>query len=113
MLLLVVSGPAFSADPADIEQAIEEGLAWLVANYSAWDDYCVVGQVGHAVMKLADRAYELEEDPFDPSYVYHDEFMAGLNTLFSYADTVNIGLQTYGDPDTDGRGSHVSVQRDV
>ena len=127
MLLSVFSAMCTSASAAteeEIQEAIDNGVVWLVAqqnnntldpNNGSWDAY--YGQLGAgtglALYKLEDRAYELGYDsPFDPDYEYHQNVEDGLNWTFANLAVVDINDQnhttgatgTVDDPDTNGNG---------
>ncbi len=116
-----------AATDEEIGQAIEDGLAWLVAqqnsnptdpNYGSWNAYygALEAGTGLALYKLCDRAYELEySSPFDPDYEYHQNVTHGFDWVFEHLEIVDIGLQdhttvatgTVDDPDTNGNGQGV------
>jgi hypothetical protein len=137
--LLLSTGIVFmpntrAATEADIEQAIKDGLVWLVAqqntnpspDYGSWNAYW--GQLetgtGLALYKLCDRAYELKkqnpdiESPFDPDYEYYQNVINGFDWVFNHLVVVDIGIQdhttgatgTFDDPDTNGNGKGVTTQ---
>jgi hypothetical protein len=138
--LLLSTGIVFmpntlAATEADIQQAIEDGLTWLVAQqntdaadpeFGSW--YAYYGQLeagtGLALYKLCDRAYELKkqnpdiESPFDPDYGYYQNVIDGFNWVFDHLVVVGIGIQdhttgatgTMDDPDTNGNGKGVTTQ---
>jgi len=135
LLAVVLLGPAIAATEAEIEQSIQDGLAWLVAqqnsnpadlNYGSWNAY--YGQLeagtGLALYKLCDRAYELKkanpdiESPFDPDYEYHQNVIDGFNWVFDHLVVVDIGIQdhtsgatgTMDNPDYSGNGKGVCSQ---
>ncbi len=111
----------FAATEAEIEQAIEDGLAWLAGQQNddgSWGPFSnKAAYTGFVLIKLQDRAYELGfESPFDEGYEYSDNITAGWNYIFNATipETFSqvIGLQnhtggatgTYDDPDTNGNG---------
>jgi len=123
-----------AATKADIENAVKDGLAWLVAqqnsnpadpNNGSWDAY--FGQLeagtGLALYKLCVRAYELKkenpniESPFDPDYEYSQNVINGFNWVFRQLTVGDIGIQdhttgatgTMDNPDTNGNGKGVST----
>jgi len=121
---------ASAATEAEIEQAISDGLVWLVAqqnlnpgdpNYGSWNAYYgeLEAGTGLALYKLQERAYELGYDsPFDPDYEYHQNVMDGLNWTFAHLTVVDISPQnhttgatgTVDDPDTTGNGVGVCAR---
>ena len=111
--------PTQAATQAQIDAAITNGVAWLVADQEAdgswpsfWED---VATTGLAVLKLEHYAYELGySSPFDPGYAYHQNVEDGLNYLFgaTVMSTVSISPQdhtagatgTIDDPDSNSNG---------
>lgn len=110
VLLLSTVLPLISVSAATedaIENSIQKGLDWLVPTQNpdgSWGDYEYVAHTAFAVLKLIDRAKELDQDPFDPAYQYHVALMDGMNFLFMNAYTMPIAVQPAGDPDTNGNG---------
>jgi hypothetical protein len=122
LLVSLIVVPAQAATPEDIEQSIQDGLAWLVAqqdtsggvNHGSWDAYSgyLGAGTGLALYKLCERAYELNdpdiESPFDPDYEYHQNVIDGFTWLFAHLTAVAISDQdhtagatgTIDDPDT-------------
>jgi len=81
-IMLLTAIPATPATPEQIEAAIDNGIAWLLANQNAdgsWGNYAYVGVTGLAVVKLQDRARELNTSDYD------DEIQDGLDYIFSQA----------------------------
>ncbi len=118
-----------AATEQQIEDAIEAGLVWLVAqqntiagdpNYGSWDGYgSLEAGTGLALYKLCDRAYELGYDsPFDSDYEYHENVSAGFNWTFAHLVVVDISPQdhttgatgTMDDPDFNVNGVGVCAQ---
>jgi len=91
------------------EEAILAGMGWLAIKQNAdgsWGttpEYAV-GDTGLAVLKFETYAVEHNLDPFDLSYPFHFEVRSGLDYIFANAHTMAIGMQTHGNPDTDGDG---------
>jgi len=98
----------------EMEEAINDGIAWLVAQqdiYGKWQD---VPRTGFVLIKLQDRAYELGKDPFqtDPEaedyYEYATNVIDGWEYLFSVDRPDNplyAKKQTIGDQDHTGGAS--------
>ncbi|MGD0614985.1 MAG: hypothetical protein ABSA69_06030 [Verrucomicrobiota bacterium] len=94
--------PARAATPAQIDQAILNGLTWLVSQqnsdgswgYPSSDQrYNPVAYTGFALVKLQERAFELGyASPFDDSYPYKTNVINGLNYLFKQATTNGAGI---------------------
>ncbi len=89
ILMIALVGGTQAAAPDEIEQAISDGITWLVSrqeedgSWNPWGD--PVGHTGFAVVKLADRAFETGYDPFDPAYMYSTNVTVGLDFIFSQA----------------------------
>jgi len=109
-MLTVSSG--FAATPEEIEASIALGLPWLALQQNpdgSWGDLEMVAHTGLAVLKFIDRAKELGKDPFDEGYEYHTQVAEGLEYMFLHANTISIGVQPAGDPDSDGDGEGVYI----
>jgi hypothetical protein len=112
---LVFVGTAQAATQVEIDQAINDGIAWLAAQQDStsgcWSsDVYQNGATGLALTKLQERAFELGyESPFDPCYPYEANVIKGLNYLFSNAKVVEISTQPAGDPDSDHDGNGVYI----
>jgi len=88
VMIATVAGGTYAATEDEIEQAIANGVAWLVEQQNedgSWEDWDSVAHTAFAVVKLEDRAFELSYDPFDPSYEYSQNVIAGLDYIFSQA----------------------------
>lgn len=73
--VLGVTGPATAATPAEIEQAIVDGLDYLAGQQNpdgSWESGCyTVAYTSLVCLKFEDRARELGfSDPTDPAYEY-------------------------------------------
>jgi len=106
-----LSSMAMAATQEKINQAIEDGVAWLVAQQNpdgSWQDDWgeEVSPTAFAVLELEELAIEQGYDsPFDPLYPYKEAVEAGLNFIFRNAHVVSIeSPEPAGDPDTDGDG---------
>ncbi len=125
VLLITLVLPMFAsstnaATQAQIDTAINDGLAWLATqqdltpgpSYGSWNGpndptwtYFPVGTTGLAVLKFEHHAFRSGfSSPFDPAYQYSVNVQAGLDYLFANAYTIPISVQPAGDPDTDGDG---------
>ena len=95
LLLGMVAVPAQAATEQDIEDSIEDGLAWLSSVQNpdgSWGISDKVAKTGLAVVKMEDRAFELGYDsPFDEDYEYSENVTNGLNYIFSQAGTYGAG----------------------
>lgn len=88
VMIATVAGGTYAATEDEIEEAIANGLAWLVEQQNedgSWEDWESVAHTAFAVVKLEDRAFELGYDPFDSDYEYSQHVIAGLNYIFSQA----------------------------
>jgi hypothetical protein len=123
---LVGALPAAGAEPAEIDNAIDSGVAWLVDQQNedgSWGEIYVwdsqeyqqypVAKTGLAVLKLEEHAVDSQygyglSSPLDPTYVYHENVVAGLDYLMDNAYDETIGLQVHDgsndNPDTNGNG---------
>jgi hypothetical protein len=121
LLVTVISGicgTAEAATKAEIDEAVEHGVAWLAAQQNSstgyWKDgSSLAGATGLALVKLQERAFELGYTPFDPYYPYKDNVEKGLAYLFSQMSIMSISTQPAGNPDTDGDGIGVYVNTSV
>jgi len=97
-----------AATEAEIQAAIDSGLAWLAGKQDAadgsWGTIDKVGKTGLAVKKFEHHAIVNSINPLDPAYQYYAQVKGGLDYLFLNASIVAISMQTHGDPDTDGDG---------
>ena len=113
-----------AAPPEEIDDAIDSGVAWLVDQQNddgSWGEIYVwdseehqnwpVAKTALAVLKLEEHAVDSQygyglSSPLDPTYVYHDNVVAGLDYLMDNAYDEEIFLQTHDDsnddPDTNG-----------
>jgi len=84
-ILLLTAIPARPATEAEITDAINDGITWLVANQNddgSWGGNSQVALTGLAVVKLQDRDRELGTSN------YVNEIQAGLDYIFSQATIV-------------------------
>ena len=91
-----------------VNAAIEDGLRWLYFNQNSngyWyttGEYGV-GTTGLAVLAFEENAHYGNNDPDED--IYAETVQLGLDWLLNVnGRTVSIGVQTAGDPDTDGDG---------
>ena len=90
LLLATLPMVASAATTDEIEEAIEDGVAWLVSQqnqeYGYWPGYAVAARTGFATLKLIDRAFELGFDsPFDENYEYSSNVSMGLDEIFWFS----------------------------
>ncbi|HUM81986.1 MAG TPA: hypothetical protein PLQ38_09435, partial [Methanothrix sp.] len=89
LIALLAMVPANAASDEEINQSIENGVLWLVAQQNATDgswglpDQSQIAKTGFAVVKLSERAGEKGYQPLDESYEYSDEIKKGLDFIFS------------------------------
>ena len=79
-------GEAHAATEAEIEDSIEDGVAYLVSQQSgdgSWQTSRYVGTTGLALAVLGHHAESLGQDPLDPGYAYSSNYEAGLDYIFS------------------------------
>jgi len=118
--MIMLGMPVYAYTPiyseADIAAAAEKGVEFLANaqnSNGSWDDggsyNYRVANTGLALLKLETHATFMGMSPLDPSYAYSDNVQAGLNWLFANSHNTTIGVQTYGDPDTNGTGIGVGV----
>ena len=87
------------------EEAIAKGLEWLAAQQDdttgAWNlDYYPVASTAFAVLKFEHHAKKiLEIDPFDDTYTYKANIVAGLKYIFEHAVCVDINDEPADNPD--------------
>ncbi len=102
-----------AATPADIENAINLGISWLVTQqdligpginpyYGSWGkSYCPNATTAFVLIKLQDRAYELGKDPFETDmgqpdyYEYATNVIAGWEYLYDQFRIQSIFLQNH------------------
>jgi len=118
IVALVCAMPATAATEAEVQTAVDDGVAWLVSVQDA-DGYWTgggdaVGNTGLACTKLMDYATDPERglglpSPFDVTYIYRDNVVRCVNWLLDRADNSAIAVQPAGDPDTNGNSQGVSM----
>jgi hypothetical protein len=104
--LSVIPVAAQAATEAQKRAAIDSGLAYLASQQMADGRWVYSGGVEDAASTGSALLAFLEEKPNwgANAVAYQAVVTKGLNYLFSQATAVNIGLQTYGNPDTNGNG---------
>jgi hypothetical protein len=115
--------PASAATEDEIEQSIVDGLIWLAAEQNvdgSWGDWDQVAMTGLVLVKLQERAYELDyPSPFDENYEYSDHIIKGWEYIFvspghTWQEPLTLQDHTAGasgsndDPDTNGNGYGVA-----
>ncbi len=108
--LLNQSLPA--ATQAEINQAIQDGLAWLATQQQGNGQFGI-GTNPVAYTAAAVLAFENEGHFPGGGTAYSTNVENGLNFIFQYARIWSIGLQPAGDPDGDGDGIGVSFYDDL
>ncbi len=90
---------ASAAPQEEIQQSIEDGLAWLATQQNqtdgSWDGGVGVnsdiGATGLVLLKFIDYAKEQDMNPTDPTYEYSDNVTKGLEFLDSHLTNVSVG----------------------
>lgn len=92
ILILASAGSVRAATQAEINTAVEQGLAWLATQQFAGgsflntsNSYVTIGATGLAVTVFTHHALETDQDPFDPTYAYSTQVVNGLNYIFDEA----------------------------
>lgn len=102
LLALCAGAPAGAATQAQIDQAIQDGLAWLATQQQT------NGQFGssYALANTATAVLAFENEGHFPGggTLYSGVVERGLDYIFSTCRTYPIGLQTHGNPDSNGNG---------
>jgi len=116
------TSPVAAATEEDVNQAIAEGVEWLVQKQNPSDgswygsgDELKVALTGFALTKLELHAYEMGyESPFDIAYPYSENVIRGWSFVFrpGYANIQAMSLQDHtagasgsiDDPDVNGNG---------
>ena len=84
-----------AATQAEIDAALDSGVAWLVTKQDAGDGHFEFGDdfdaanTGFAVVTLEHYAEQLGKTPLDPAYTYSTNVQKGLDYLFSSASGLN------------------------
>ena len=113
-----ICNPVNGATDQEIDQAISDGLTWLVSKQSSDGyfgeeyGYALAAKTGFAVLKLEEYAFEEGfESPFDPDYQYSQNLTDGLNYIFSRA----VLIDTNGDSIDDALffGDHLVYETSV
>jgi PKD repeat protein len=113
-LLSSMTAPANAATEGEIDDAIQDGLAWLASQQRAdgsfgqagWDYYLA----NTATVVLA---FQNEGHFAGGGSEYSDEVGKGLDYIFQFGHKIGINKQTYGyagrndDPDTNGNGQGI------
>ena len=89
-----LSSMAMAVTQEEINQSIDDGVAWLVDQQNPADGSWsgCVARTGFAVIKLEERAFELGNSPFDPGYPYKAAIENGLDFIFTQAVEVCNGI---------------------
>ena len=114
-VLAGVTSPATAATPAEIEQAIVDGLAWLEGQQNDTDGSWgsgpdIVGYTGLVCLKFEHRAHELGfADPTDAGYEYGQVVSDCLDYIISKANIVP-NIETAADlyPSPGGNGDGIA-----
>lgn len=119
VLFLLTLVPVYGATEAEMEASGAAAVSFLASYQNAdgsWGSYAPIATTGIVLLKFLARAQELSDvapspidafdnNPLSPSYYeYADNVIAGFDYLLSNAYEIPIGIQTHGDPDTNGNG---------
>ena len=110
-LIPITSVPANAATDGEIDDAIQDGLAWLASQQNA--DGSVGSGYGLANTSLAVLAFQNEGHFAGGGSVYSDEVEKGLDYIFTFGHKININNQTVGysgrndNPDTNGNSQGI------
>lgn len=101
----------------EVNKAIDDGLWWLYTNKENYNSYyrwnnARYGNHYNNSTASAVQAFEINGhletgDPDEDPYV--EVVIGGIDYLFSQMSSVNIGVQTYGDPDANDNGIGITV----
>ncbi|BES64355.1 hypothetical protein SANA_07940 [Gottschalkiaceae bacterium SANA] len=110
MISLAFTGAAFAATPEVIAEQTYLGMEWLADSQhenGSWGDD--IARTGLALLKFETHALNDPEfgTPFHVDYPFKENVENGLDYLFAHAVSTPIGLQTAGDPDSNGNGNGV------
>ncbi|MGB6873963.1 MAG: IPTL-CTERM sorting domain-containing protein [Dehalococcoidia bacterium] len=111
-LTVSLTVPAQAASEEDIQTAINDGIAWLVAQQNpdgSWGTFDQVGTTALAVKKLEHHCVDTKwglglPSPFDTACPYSDNITNGFNYIFANACNISISAQPAGNPDSDNDG---------
>jgi len=125
LVLMTFSTGILAATDVEIQQAIDDGLAWLATmqdqnmlspyygSFGVSTSNYLVGKTAMAVKKFEhDAILKGYLSGFDPTYPYHDVVEAAWKFLFKYACIETpLAVQNHAgdmdDPDTDGDGAGI------
>jgi hypothetical protein len=107
-LLTLMMTPAWAATEAQKAEAIKKGLAWMAANQLS-DGRWNYGEYGSGDVAATGAALTaFMEQKNKPGGWFGVDYTTVVNKGYDYlmanAQTVGIGMQTYGNPDTNGNG---------
>lgn len=110
---------AQAATQTEINDAIQDGLAWLVTQQNADGSFGIganpVAYTAVAVLAFENEGYFPGPDSSVPSPVgsYARRVEDGLDFIFNYAKMTAMSVQPAGNPDSDGDGIGVSFWDDI
>lgn len=116
MAVLAIAGTANAATEAEKDEAITAGLEWLAQNRvggvtgTYWSGPEAQASTGAAILAFVQEGYAPGDDVIINGTSYGDVVGGGLEYLTDRVLRMNIGMQTYGNPDTNanGYGAHWS-----
>ena len=109
-LLAIMTGvfatQAQAATDAEIDDTIQDGLAWLATQQNSTYGYFGSGYImGHTAAAVL--AFENEGHFPGGTNTYSTNVEKGLDWLFTRCYKVGIGAQTHGNPDSNGNGQGI------
>jgi hypothetical protein len=121
VVIAMVVGGAYAAPQEEIDQAIEDGVGWLVdaqnLDDGGWGDWDRTAHTCFALVKLQELAYDRgHESPFDPAYEYALNVILGWEYIFGVTDGAKTAAVVIGDQwhdgspdDPDSNGNEIGI----
>ncbi|NNK49957.1 MAG: hypothetical protein HKO99_00005, partial [Xanthomonadales bacterium] len=102
ILLIAMAAPIHAATDWEIDQAIQDGLAWLATTQNPNGSF----GSGYPLADTATAVLAFENEGHFPGggTAYSGVVEAGLDYIFTRCYKGGIGPQTYGNPDSNGNG---------
>ncbi len=88
LLGLILGANANGATQAEIQAAVDSGVAWLVSQQQAngsWPGSRSTGLTALSLAVLGHHAQELNTTPLTAGYIYRSQYEAGMNNLLALA----------------------------
>ena len=111
-ILVVTMMPlASAATPAEVNQGIDDGLAYQATQQNADGSFGLWGGGAYTIGETGEAVLAFENNGHFPGggTLYSDNVEKGLDYLFTYATPVAIGAQEAGNPDTNSDGLGVYI----